>query len=74
MAVPQKAVQSQADGNVILFTLTKDDIVRSQKVEVGEPINTDLVEIKNGLQLGDRVVVDGAGYLKDGDRVRVKSQ
>lgn len=72
MAVPQKAVQSQPDGSVILFTLTKDDLVRSQKVEVGEPINTDLVEIKNGLQLGDRVVVDGAGYLKDGDRVRVK--
>jgi len=23
------------------------------------------------LQLGDRVVVDGAGYLKDGDKVRV---
>ncbi|MBD2437032.1 efflux RND transporter periplasmic adaptor subunit [Nostoc sp. FACHB-110] len=73
MAVPQKAVQSQPDGSVILFTLSPDDIVSRQKVEVGEPINTDLVEIKNGVQLGDRVVVDGAGYLKDGDRVRVKS-
>jgi RND family efflux transporter MFP subunit len=74
IAVPQKAVQSQPDGNVILFTLSQNDIVRSQKVEVGEPVNTDLLEIKNGLQLGDRIVVDGAAYLKDGDRVRVKSQ
>ncbi|MCC5636273.1 efflux RND transporter periplasmic adaptor subunit [Nostoc sp. CHAB 5844] len=74
MVVPQKAVQPQADGSVILFTLSGDDTVQSQKVEVGEPINSELVEIKNGLQLDDRVIVDGAGYLKDGDRVRVKSQ
>ncbi|MBU7585979.1 MAG: efflux RND transporter periplasmic adaptor subunit [Nostoc sp. TH1S01] len=73
MAVPQKAVQPQADGSAIVYTLSGEDLVQSQKVEVGEPINSELVEIKNGLQLGDRVIVDGAGYLKDGDRVKVKS-
>ncbi|MEH1842381.1 MAG: efflux RND transporter periplasmic adaptor subunit [Nostoc sp.] len=71
MVVPQKAVQSQADSNVIVFTLSGEDTVRSQKVELGDPANDDKVEIKSGLQLGDRVVVDGAGYLKDGDKVRV---
>ncbi|MBD2497788.1 efflux RND transporter periplasmic adaptor subunit [Nostoc sp. FACHB-280] len=71
MAIPQKAVQPQADGSAIVYTLSGDDLVQSQKVEVGEPINSELVEIKNGLQLGDRVIVDGAGYLKDGDRVKV---
>ncbi|MEH2326303.1 MAG: efflux RND transporter periplasmic adaptor subunit [Nostoc sp.] len=71
MVVPQKAVQSQADSSVIVFTLSSGDIVRSQKVELGDPANEDKVEIKSGLQLGDRVVVDGAGYLKDGDKVRV---
>ncbi|WP_413200743.1 efflux RND transporter periplasmic adaptor subunit [Nostoc piscinale] len=71
MAVPQKAVQPQADGSAIVYTLSGDDLVQSQKVEVGEPINSELVEIKNGLQLGDRVIVDGAGYLKNGDRVKV---
>lgn len=93
MAVPQKAVQSQADGSVIVFTQSGEDLdpnpnvevreVRAQKVEVGESINGDQVEIKSGLELGDgsqpdarrlSVVVDGAGYLKDGDRVRVVSQ
>jgi RND family efflux transporter MFP subunit len=74
MALPQKAVQSQPDGHVIVFTLSPDDTVRSQKVELGESINTNLVEIKNGLQLGDRIVVEGAAYLKEGDQVRVKSQ
>ncbi|MEH2282597.1 MAG: efflux RND transporter periplasmic adaptor subunit [Nostoc sp.] len=71
MVVPQKAVQSQADASVIVFILSGKNLVRSQKVELGDPGNGDTVEIKSGLQLGDRVVVDGAGYLKDGDRVRV---
>ncbi|MEH1934082.1 MAG: efflux RND transporter periplasmic adaptor subunit [Nostoc sp.] len=71
MVVPQKAVQSQGDASVIVFILSGENTVRSQKVELGDPGNGDTVEIKSGLQLGDRVVVDGAGYLKDGDKVRV---
>jgi HlyD family secretion protein len=71
MVVPQKAVQSQADSSVIVFSLSSGDIVRTQKVELGDPVNGDKVEIKSGLQLGDRIIVDGAGYLKDGDKVRV---
>ncbi len=53
--------------------------VRAQKVEVGEILVGGRVEIKSGLKLGvsgaplkeARVVVDGAGYIKDGDKVRV---
>ncbi|BAY77330.1 RND family efflux transporter MFP subunit [Nostoc linckia NIES-25] len=71
MVVPQKAVQSQADSSVIVFTLSAEDTVRSQKVELGDPANGDKVEIKSGLQLGERVIVDGAPYLKDGDKVRI---
>lgn len=71
LAVPQKAVQSQPDGSVIVFTLSGEDIVRSQAVEVGEIIDNNRVEIKSGLELDNRVIVDGAGYLKDGDRVRI---
>ncbi|WP_392531999.1 efflux RND transporter periplasmic adaptor subunit [Nostoc sp. C117] len=71
IVVPQKAVQSQPDSSVIAFTLSGEDIVHTQKVELGDPANGDKVEIKSGLQLGDRVIVDGAAYLKDGDKVRV---
>lgn len=73
MAVPQKAVQSQADGSVIVFTLSGEDTVQAVKVELGEPLNGNKVEVKKGLQIGQRVVVDGAAYLKDGDKVRVVS-
>jgi multidrug efflux pump subunit AcrA (membrane-fusion protein) len=41
------------------------------KITVGEVIGSANVEIINGLKIGDRVVVAGAGYLKDGDKVQV---
>lgn len=52
------------------------DRAQAQPVEVGETIGGQgeaaaRVEIKQGLAPGDRVVVSGAGFLKDGDRVRV---
>jgi HlyD family secretion protein len=84
VAVPQKAVQSQSNGNTVVFMLSgedkgsgsaaKVDKVKTQKVEVGEILNGDRIEIKSGLKVGDRIVVDGAGYVKDGDTVRVSSQ
>ncbi|AKG24684.1 efflux RND transporter periplasmic adaptor subunit [Calothrix sp. 336/3] len=73
VAVPQKVVVPQPDGSAIAFILSGEDTVRAQKVELGEVLNNGKVEIKNGLQAGDRVVNQGAGYLKDGDKVRVVS-
>lgn len=71
ISVPAKAVLPQADGSTIVFVLSGEDKVQAQPVEVGEVLIGGRVEIQNGLKLGDRVVVAGAGYLKDGDRVRV---
>lgn len=88
LSVPATAVLPQSDGKAIVYLLNGDNTVKAQTVEVGVTINgapakvasasNDLsnakVEIKSGLKLGDRVVVDGAGYLKDGDTVRVVQQ
>ncbi|WP_088239466.1 efflux RND transporter periplasmic adaptor subunit [Calothrix rhizosoleniae] len=73
VAVPQKAILPQPDGSAIAFTLSSKNIVNAQKVEMGEIINGGKVEIKSGLQSGEQVVIDGAGYLKDGDKVKVIS-
>lgn len=84
LAVPATAVLPQSDGKAIVYLLSKDNTVRAQTVEAGVTTNpskakesdpsTARIEIKSGLKLGDRVAVDGAGYLKDGDRVKVVSQ
>lgn len=71
MAAPDKAVLPQPDGSTSVFILSGEDTVRAVKVERGEPLIGGRVEIKKGVKVGDRVIVDGAGYIKDGDKVRV---
>ncbi|MEP0857997.1 efflux RND transporter periplasmic adaptor subunit [Trichocoleus sp. DQ-U1] len=71
VTVPAKAVLPQPDGSAIVFLLSGEDTVQARKVELGEVATGDTREIKSGLKPGDRVVVAGAGYLKEGDKVRV---
>ena len=78
LKVPAKAIVSQPDGSSIVYKLVGEDKVQAQPVEVGEisggavgDLTAAKVEVKKGLKAGDRVVIAGAGYLKDGDRVKV---
>ena len=78
LKVPAKAILPQSDGSSIVYKLVGDDKVMAQPVKVGEisgvavgDLTDAKVQIKDGLKVGDRVVVAGAGYLKDGDRVKV---
>lgn len=78
LKIPAKALLPQADGKAVVYRLLGENKVQAQTVEIGEisggsgkDLSQAKVEIKNGLNPGDRVVVTGAGYLKDGDRVKV---
>ena len=78
LKVPAKAILPQSDGSSIVYKLVGEDQVLAQPVKVGEitggavgDLTDAKVQIKDGLNAGDRVVVSGAGYLKDGDRVKV---
>ncbi|NER95460.1 MAG: efflux RND transporter periplasmic adaptor subunit [Symploca sp. SIO1B1] len=73
MTVPAKAVLPQADGSAIVYQLEADNTVKAQKVEVGELLPNERIEIKSGLSPSDRIVVKGAAYLKEGDLVEVIS-
>ena len=70
-AVPIEALLPQS-GEAIAFVLQSDNTVKAQTVEMGEILSEQKVEVINGLNSGDRIVVKGAAYLKDGDRVTVK--
>lgn len=80
MKVPAKAIVPQADGRSIVYRLLPDETVEATTVEVGKlegrpgDLGNATVEIKRGLEVGDRVVISGASYLKDGDRVNVVSR
>jgi len=74
LTVPAQSVLTPATSGSIVFLLLGKGIVSAQPVLVGEIVKGERVEIRHGLEEGDRVVVAGAGYLKDGDRVRVLTQ
>ncbi|MDJ0897984.1 MAG: efflux RND transporter periplasmic adaptor subunit [Xenococcus sp. MO_188.B8] len=67
--VSVKALLPQADGSAIAFVVQDDNTVKAQSVEIGEILADEKVEVIQGLQAGDLIVVKGAAYLKDGDAV-----
>jgi HlyD family secretion protein len=65
------ALLPQTDGSAIAYVLQKDNTVKAKKVEIGQITPNEKVEILNGLNSDDRVILKGAAYLKDGDRVEI---
>jgi multidrug efflux pump subunit AcrA (membrane-fusion protein) len=58
------------DGFSYVFQLKPDNRVAQVKVKTGRYLQ-DQVEITEGISLQDEIVVSGAGFLNDGDLVRV---
>ncbi|MDB9518526.1 efflux RND transporter periplasmic adaptor subunit [Roseofilum reptotaenium CS-1145] len=73
LVVPAQAVQPQADGSALIYQVDENDRAIARTVEVGSPLGGDStnVEIRQGLNLGDRIVVLGAGFISEGDIVRI---
>lgn len=69
LAVPQEAVLFR-EGRPAVFVLSADDRVAFRQLATGRR-RDGAVEVVEGLAPGERVVVSGAGFLSDGDRVRV---
>ncbi|PPT10692.1 putative RND efflux membrane fusion protein [Geitlerinema sp. FC II] len=77
LTIPARAIVPQPDASARVFRLNPDNTVTALTVEVGEVLGNSenltesRIEILGGLNAGDRIVVSGAGYLKDGDLVSV---
>ena len=69
LSLPLRSVVVR-DGFSYAFKLGEGNRVSQAKLQVGQ-ITGDRIEIISGLQSGERVAVDGAGFLNDGDLVRV---
>lgn len=70
LAVPQEAVVFR-DGRAVVFVVTPDGEHVQQRAVATGARREGLVEVTGGLQEGERIVVAGAGFLADGDMVRV---
>jgi RND family efflux transporter MFP subunit len=69
LALPQSAVLLR-DGFSYVFRLEEQNRVAQTKVSVGRRVG-DQIEITDGIEPETRVVASGAGFLADGDIVRV---
>ncbi len=58
------------DGYTYVFVVNDQQLVARRRVEIGA-VRGKQIEIVSGVQPGERVVDKGAGFLKDGDHVRV---
>ena len=78
LTVPTKAVLTQPDGSSKVFILSGNQ-AQAKSVQVGsiqpgsDPANAQ-VAITSGLEAGDRMIVSGVGYLKDGSAVTVAKE
>lgn len=69
LTVPAAAVV-QRDGNAYVFTLDEQRVAQRRRVRTGGSVDG-YIEITDGLAAGDKVVEQGAGFLGEGDSVRV---
>lgn len=67
--VPSSAVVMR-DGYPYAFSVDSRSVAHRLRLRVGAT-DRDQIEVLEGLQAGQRVVVSGAGFLGDGDKVRV---
>src|SRR5215472_1692428 len=67
--VPISAVVKQDTGEQVAWILDSDQNVHRRIVKLGSP-SGEQIEILGGLQPGDRVVVAGATFLREGMKVR----
>ena len=73
LVVPRDAVLRYPDGRTVVWSVEQGDgmwVAREKLVRIGQSFN-DLVEIREGLSAGARVVVQGNEVLQDGQRVRI---
>lgn len=69
--VPMTALLEADGGKAVVFMVDPQTLVARRLVVTTGRFAGDRVEISRGLSLGDRVVVEGSAYLRDGDAVRV---
>ena len=70
LTVPLKALVWR-DGKAAVFAVSEDGTAILKTITAGRKTSS-AVEVTQGLTAGERIVVDGAGLLIDGEKVRAE--
>jgi len=67
--VPQKST-FEVQGKHFLYTVRADGSVKSNEIQIAQLTTGQLFVVTGGLLPGDRVVLEGMEYLKEGIKVK----
>lgn len=70
VAVPARCISVGADGAAAVMLVDREGLVSRRQVVTGRR-ETGMLEILSGLQAGDRVLLNAASFVRDGDKVLV---
>ncbi len=71
ISVPAIAVKTSPGGDKVVWVVDTDDMtVHARKITVGSMRGTESIEILEGLEGGERVVIAGLAHLSEGMKVR----
>lgn len=73
LTVPMEAVLPKTDDRATIYRVKPDNTVEAINITLGQILPSNRVEILDGLTAGDRIVVKGAAYLGDGDKIKAES-
>ena len=73
LLIPEPSVVLRPQGHVVYILNDALNSVEERLVETGV-LSKDLLEVHSGLNPGDKVVVDGAGFLTGGAVVSVQQR
>lgn len=65
--IPKEAAFDLLDKRYV-YVVDSDDVIHRREIVVQNELD-DLLVVSAGVSVDDRIVVDGVGYLRDGDRV-----
>lgn len=71
--VPRRLVLGEGESRVV-WVAAADGTARRRSVSLGEASTEDLVEVAEGLQPTDRLIVGGRESLADGDRITITGE
>jgi membrane fusion protein (multidrug efflux system) len=72
IVIPHKATFEISDDRYV-FVVDKDDVARRRKIVIDDETD-DLYVIKEGLQVDEKIIVDGVLHVHDGEKVEYSDQ
>ena len=69
VTVPQRATNRAPDGNLMVWTVDKENIVKAKPIKVSQALGSDWI-VSEGLEDGEIVVYEGFQKISDGMKVK----